>query len=184
MEARTTAIEDIVSCVQEYITSYGNTTGVRCLYNREPCDAFALGLLIREFKRVGLYPESPSIHKQSVKGIRDKIMSLKQPEFVFFDKAVGCCLTPQLCECAAVGTCVYCLYRDRVCVNCKKYHKPMNETCTNHADCSPLESICTKVTEIVDRIEGLQYSHFVGIRNGEGGNGFNADDLWDCLKYI
>jgi len=182
MRARTAAIEAIIGCVRQCIASYDDPMKVQCQYKRECCDAFVLGLLIREFKKVGLYPEAPSIHKQSVKEIRDKIASVKSPKFLFFDElntlVDGCCGKPEFCTCWCYDSI------NNMWVNCRNIQKLSVQ---NHARCTPIGSLAAAVTKITTKIEGLEYSRFVGKKTDEGYNGSNVEanaDLWDCLKYI
>ncbi|KAF8426735.1 hypothetical protein EV426DRAFT_592604 [Tirmania nivea] len=184
MAARAMAIEAIVSFVHQSITLYDNPMRVQCQYGRECCDAFVLGLLIRNFKKMGLYPEASSICMQSVKHIRGRIAFLEQPEFAFFDscKAVGCCDNPLLCTCKS-SRCNNCNHK--LCVRCKNAYKLAHEV--NHASCAPFGSFVAKATDVVDKIEGLEYSRFVGKKKDEGNNGSDTEanaNLWDCLQYI
>jgi len=182
------AIEAMIGCVRQCIASYDDPMKVQCQYKRECCDAFVLGLLIREFKKVGLYPEAPSIHKQSVKEIGDKVASVKRPKFALFDDPKvpvdGCCSTPVLCTCGR-SWCYNC--SSKRCMICHRDYKPPVALEVNHASCAPIGSVAAAVTDITTKIVGLEYSRFVGKNKDEGYNGSNVEanaDLWDCLKYI
>ena len=185
MAARMTAIEAMVSYIHQWIASHDDPMRVQCKYKQECCDGFVLGHLIREFKKLGLYPEVPSTHNLSVEEIRDKIASVKYPEFVFFDdiSVNGCCDRPQRCICK-LPRCYYCMNNN--CKRCNVSHIPGTPK-INHARCGPVGSFAEVVTDIITKIEGLEYSRFVGKRKSEGNNGPNIEanaDMWDCLKYI
>lgn len=197
MVARKAAITAMFSCIRQSISKYDEPMKVQCQYKRECCDAFVLGLLIREFKRIGVYPETPSIRQQSVEDIRDKIASMKHPEFAIFGdlKLAGSCGMHEFCKCGSPW-CSNCI--NKKCMKCNKAHiLPANDV--NHANCAPIGSLVTEVTDIMTKIEGLEHSRFVRTEKDKGngyfkkkkkdkGNiGSNVEanaDLWNCLKYI
>ena len=72
-------------------------------------------------------------------------------------------------------------------MTCNNTYKLSVEHGANHASCVPISSFVAEVADIITKIEGLEYSCFVGKKRDEGNSGPNIEanaDLWDCLKYI
>ncbi|KAF8441189.1 hypothetical protein BGX38DRAFT_819457 [Terfezia claveryi] len=131
LAARLQAIEVLLDCVHNAIERYSSiTSGLNCHFRHEGCDALYLGLLIREFKRLNVYPVSSAVLAGSVSLLKTLLDGVKfSSQYLLNELPGGCCGDPQMPFC-----------------------HPNWDTCRNCVRCFNCKLRC--------KIEGLQLSNF------------------------
>ena len=141
----------MIDAVHHEIERYSNAS--ICKLGEPLCDATMLGLLLRAFCKIGIYPEASAVTTKSVEEVRLILQTIEFPEYIPIYKHTGCCKSP-----------VYPIYSPTVpiCANCHKKYDPKKKQKANHAEsCLPLTRLRKILDDIVAKVTGLVYSQFV-----------------------
>ena len=167
-------MQEIFKCTGQYINLYSCSKGVQCSHKQELCDSVVFGILAQKLKQHELPLGSFGPISHSMEQIRAVLANIKFPEYIFLDKYIdGCCSDPQRCQCRGI----YCQFCSKsLCLKCsRKYQKAQN---INHAACSPLKGLQSKVQTIMQKVEGLELARFASKTSKD-----RPAAVWDSLNY-
>ena len=186
--SRLQAIEEISDHIHKQIEYYypntsGSTSPFRCRQSRgqNNCDALTLGILLREVRRLNVYPTLTSkVASKSVTHIVRLLNGLVFPRSILMtESSGGCCTVPSLPECHSGGS--YCL-RCVTCTSCDKRYKPGAVGTKHDGECSPVRRFKRGLVEIVDCVKGVDFSIFARDTKGKD-NASKPSDLWNSVEF-
>ncbi|KAF8446699.1 hypothetical protein BGX38DRAFT_1192759 [Terfezia claveryi] len=184
--SRLQAIEGIVDHIHKQIeyyyptTSDGGLTPFRCRHNRDQhiCDALTLGLLLREVRRLNVYPTlPPEVARKSVTYLVQLLNGLTFP--MMTKSSGGCCAVPDLPECHTGGS--YCL-RCVTCMNCNRRYRPGTIGTRHDGKCLPVQRFKRGLVEIVDCVKGVDFGMFARDTKHRD-NVTKPSDLWNSVQF-
>lgn len=186
--SRLQAIEEIFDHIHKQIAYYypntsDGTTRSRCRHIRDQhtCDALALGLLLREVRRLNVYPTpTAGVICKSVTHIVQLLNGLAFPKSVLMTQSSdGCCAVPNLPECHTGAS--YCL-RCVTCTSCSRRYKPGAIGIRHDGECSPVRRFKRGLVEIVDRVKGMDFGIFARDTKRKD-NASKPSDLWNSIEF-
>lgn len=189
--ARCNAVISIVNMISDKVNQYTKYPSSNQCHFKEPgCDATSLGLLIRALKEVDIDAFNSMtllVTTKSVNEIRQVLHTLRWPQYLpscsYADSrtlgSTPCCTKPQW---PANQPLVDIATHSVLCTSCRKLYS-IHGSGGHAVKCSPLQKLQERADEVVEKIQGLEYSRFVGGKNKEHFSGTPAagSNLWKTV---